>query len=191
MWIFTTSGFVSAVKDNQNAGRVLLRFRDPAHAQRAMAVMYPKHQARRPQILVTPVADYRWKASVPQSAFTRLVLAAAADVMTYTNFKDACHRRQPDDRTPLMAVWSAMNRHQADEVHRQARRPRQVLGIRDTRTDEERAADGGAPLPPEELARLESRYAEGGLPGWDEVSTPTVDEERRTRDEAKASRTRP
>lgn len=126
MWIFSTDGFLSAVRDNLNPGHVLLRFRHPDHAERILALAYPgnSNRSRRPEIQVTPPPrDYRWKVSIPAGRFNILLCNLSEQVMQYDNFKDACHRKHPDDATPLTRVWGVMNGMQQDYVDGFLNRP--------------------------------------------------------------------
>lgn len=109
MWIFTPHGFVSAVKDNQRPGHMLLRFRCPKQGRAIIKLAIP--DGARPRLRETPPpADYRWKASVTHRVFQQLLMAAAGEAMGYINFKGACSGRREWDgeKHVLHDVWATM-----------------------------------------------------------------------------------
>lgn len=131
MWLFSPSYFLSAVRDNNRDGFMRVRFRHPDHAQRCMDDLYTSRPQDRPDIEVTPAADYRWKVSIPSEDFVRLVTMCAVDAGNYSNFKNECHDRHPDDPTPHLEVWTLMHRVQQDatfldHVRREDRAPLQT-----------------------------------------------------------------
>lgn len=118
MWTFSTIGFFSAVEDRQQPGHILVRFRDPQHAERFLAVAYNGRSGRRVKIKTTPPpADYRWKVSITRERFAE-TLARIATEIDYSNFKGACHAQRPEPYQPgaLSSVWTVMHRHQSDVV---------------------------------------------------------------------------
>jgi hypothetical protein len=118
MWIFTTDGFLSAVRDNLEPGNVLVRFRTRDHAERILLRAYPGSRGRRPEIQETPPPkDYRWKISMPSGRFNILLCNLSEELMQYDNFKDACHRKHPNDNLHhLHRVWGVMNSVQTDTL---------------------------------------------------------------------------
>lgn len=124
MWLTTIHGFISAVRDNENPGYVLLRFRSRAHAEgfakRLNAETSDPH-AEFYTVRETPVADYRWKFSVPVDTFAMMAADLATEAMDYPNFKSACHDAplmKNHDR-PLYAVWHAWHDVQVAELNRE------------------------------------------------------------------------
>lgn len=119
MWIFSTNGFFSAVEDGQIRGNILVRFRDPSHAEAFLATVYRGRSGRRVKIRETPPpADYRWKLSITRDQFSD-TLARMALGIDYNNFKGACGRRKPSPykHATLASVWDVMHRHQGDVLH--------------------------------------------------------------------------
>lgn len=108
MWIFTTSGFLSAVAHRDQPGAVMVRARERSHLATLAAFSCLADGA----ISETPSADYRWRITVTKAVFAEFV-KAQAQAVDYDNFKNACHDRQPAARRwhhCLMDVWSAMRR---------------------------------------------------------------------------------
>ncbi len=122
MWTFTTRGFFSTVLNGQRPGYVLLRFRHPQHAQNVLAFAYDRRPGKRPPIVETPQADYRWKFSLKREHYEDMMQRFAAE-MDYTNFKGACHHLDADNE--LMAVWGAMLRLQHKVLDRKVRAERE------------------------------------------------------------------
>lgn len=112
MWVFHPDvGFFSAVIDNLKPGNILVRFRDPNHA-RAFA-KFAGAFGKKPKVRETPLADYRWKFSIPRNAFECVMMGLAEEV-DYSNFKGECATRPLMKTTlhDLHDVWSTMNQHQ-------------------------------------------------------------------------------
>lgn len=79
MWIFTSSGFVSAVQDWNDNNLVLVRARDHSSLE-------PLAVAASVEIATTPDADYPYRVSVTKDAFATWVSVQAAAI-DYPNFK--------------------------------------------------------------------------------------------------------
>lgn len=106
MWIFTTTGFLSAVAHRDDPTLILVRARRRADLVPLAAFARLDSDA----IIETPRADYRWRCTVPRETFAGFV-KVQAEAVDYPNFKTACHHRAPDDHpwhTALMRVWNAM-----------------------------------------------------------------------------------
>jgi hypothetical protein len=104
MWLVTTRGFVSAVewqrRGDGNDGKIVLRARDRNHLESVVSLIGA------PEVLVSPSADYRYRAFVTRKQFEKLIVALAREV-TYPNFKNAVYARQGRSRyeTILHRVW--------------------------------------------------------------------------------------
>ncbi len=107
MWLFCKSGFFSAVQHAQNPGVIHLRARFKGDLER----LFAEHGVNA-QITETPLRDYRFRADLKKADWTRIV-AAEADAIDYTNFKNAVHDGTERDWA-YMDVWTAMRGAQED-----------------------------------------------------------------------------
>jgi hypothetical protein len=99
MWLFTNTGFVSAVSNGKD---LMVRSRDRESLE-------PLAESAKTEILSTPQNDYPYRVIVTHEIFTRWV-AHMAEGITYTNFKsEVAATRGYDFARPLMKVWSAMH----------------------------------------------------------------------------------
>lgn len=102
MWIFTTSGFVSAVQDWNDTTMLVVRARDRKSLELLGA-------AASSEIVHTPTADYPYRLSVGKVAFSTWV-AQEALAIDYPNFKSAVSGILGGAYGhALMDVWSAMH----------------------------------------------------------------------------------
>lgn len=101
MWIFTKTGFVSAVQHATAPGMILVRARVRGDIDAFLAPV-----EERVAVQETPTADYRFRTAVTRADFETAV-AAAARAIDYTNFKDAAHEGTERDFA-YMDVWTAM-----------------------------------------------------------------------------------
>ena len=101
MWIFTTSGFVSAVR-SQSDRTIIVRSRDRA----SLTPISKKYQA---EIKQTPVADYPYRLEISADDFAEWVSDQAKNIY-YPNFKSAVaiHRNRLFAKV-LGEVWSVMH----------------------------------------------------------------------------------
>ena len=101
MWIFTTTGFVSAVKKSDNR-TIIVRSRDKAS-------LAPIANRFSTEVIKTPVADYPYRVEVTQDDFAEWV-REQAELINYPNFKSevAIHRGQAFSKA-LSKVWSVMH----------------------------------------------------------------------------------
>lgn len=101
MWIFTISGFVSAVR-SQDDSTIILRSRDRA----SLTGISKKYQA---QIKQTPSADYPYRLALSSETFADWV-ADQAKGIDYPNFKSAVsiHLNHLFARA-LGEIWSVMH----------------------------------------------------------------------------------
>jgi len=101
VWIFTTSGFVSAVR-SQSDRTIIVRSRDRA----SLASISKKYQT---EIKQTPVADYPYRLEISTENFVDWVADQARNI-DYPNFKSAVatHRNRLFAKV-LGEVWSVMH----------------------------------------------------------------------------------
>ena len=104
MWLFTNTGFVSAVS---NGTDLMVRARDKESLE-------PLAEAARTEIISTPQNDYPYRVIVTHELFSRWV-AHIATIITYKNFKsEVAATRGYEFAHPLMKVWSAM--HEVEDL---------------------------------------------------------------------------
>lgn len=101
MWLFTKSGFFSAVQHRQSADVILLRARFKGDLEKLFETYWIESKVEK-----TPCADYPFRACIQRKTWERIV-AAEASKIDYDNFKAAAHDGTPRDDA-LMRCWSAM-----------------------------------------------------------------------------------
>jgi len=98
MWLFTNTGFVSAVSNGKD---LMVRARDKESLELLA-------ESATTEILSTPQNDYPYRVIVTHDIFSRWA-ALMAQGITYKNFKsEVAMTRGNDFAHPLMKVWSAM-----------------------------------------------------------------------------------
>ena len=109
MWVFTTSGFVSAVfKD----GAIQVRARDRKSLE-------PLVKLTGAAIAATPLADYPYRIAMTNEQFAAWVSQVALSV-NYNNFKsEIADIRGYGFAKPLIQVWSVM--HEVEDVNARVR----------------------------------------------------------------------
>lgn len=99
MWIFSNTGFVSAVS---NGKELMVRARD----QKSLA---PLVEFANVEIKKSPTRDYPYRVVVSNDVFANW-LSHLATAIDYANFKsEVSATRGYDFAHPLMKVWSAMH----------------------------------------------------------------------------------
>ena len=99
MWIFTNTGFVSAVSTGKE---LMVRSRDRESLE-------PLAESAKTEIISTPSNDYPYRTIVSHETFSRWVSHMATNI-SYKNFKsEVGATRGYDFAHPLMKVWSAMH----------------------------------------------------------------------------------
>jgi len=99
MWVFTTTGFVSAVYKD---GALQVRARDRKSLQ-------PLVKATGATVVATPLADYPYRIAITNKQFSNWVSAQAMAV-DYKNFKsEVADTLGYGFAKPLNQVWSAMH----------------------------------------------------------------------------------
>ena len=99
MWLFTNTGFVSAVSNGQD---LMVRSRDRESLK-------PLAESAKTEILSTPQNDYPYRVNVTHEIFSRWVAHMATGI-NYMNFKsEVASTIGYDFARPLLKVWSAMH----------------------------------------------------------------------------------
>ena len=98
MWLFTNTGFVSAVSNGKD---LMVRARDKESLE-------PIAQSAKAEIVATPQNDYPYRVIVTHEFLAKWVAQMASNI-TYKNFKsEVAVTRGYEFAHPLMKVWSAM-----------------------------------------------------------------------------------
>jgi len=101
MWIFTETGFVSAVRKNDNPDVITVRSRD----RESLESLVSKAGV---DIAKSPYGDYPYRAFVKPEVFAAWV-SEVAESLNYNNFKShVAHTRGYDDAHEIGRVWSVM-----------------------------------------------------------------------------------
>ena len=99
MWLFTNTGFVSAVSNGKD---LMVRARDRESLE-------PLAESAHTEIISTPQNDYPYRVIVTHEIFSRWAAHMAAGI-SYKNFKsEVAATRGYDFAHPLVKVWSAMH----------------------------------------------------------------------------------
>lgn len=114
MWVFTDSGFISAVRPSGDHDNVLVRARD-AESLDALAKMAGQ------VIEHSPERDYPYRITASNEVFAKF-LTDNVDFMDYTNFKNqVLATRGTYYAKALSSVWSTMHEVEDDEARRYIR----------------------------------------------------------------------
>ena len=109
MWVFTETGFVSAVRTSPGSDVIRVRSRDSASLQ-------PILELCDVEISRTPHRDYPYRVELSTGDFAKF-LTWAVLTMDYTNFKNQVHTtRGYDFAHTLTGVWSIMHEVEDDEA---------------------------------------------------------------------------
>ncbi len=99
MWLFTNTGFVSAVSNGKD---LMVRSRDHESLE-------PLAESAKTEIIATPGNDYPYRTIVSHEIFSRWAAHMASNI-AYKNFKsEVASTRGHKFAHPLMKVWSAMH----------------------------------------------------------------------------------
>ena len=102
MWIFTDSGFVSAVCTERGSSKIKVRSRD-------LESLRPLIDQTGSDVIKTPNADYPYRVIISKDEFG-VFLAMSLELMEYTNFKSEVQAtRGYDFAHALSSVWSTMH----------------------------------------------------------------------------------
>ena len=106
MWLFSETGFVSAVVDLQDKNKMIVRGRDKKSLE-------PLAKLAGVKILDTPQRDYPHRVFVSKKKFAEWVMDNI-ETMQYNNYKSRMYQTRGADFThSLSEVWSVM--HQVEE----------------------------------------------------------------------------
>jgi len=106
MWIFTDTGFVSAVADTTNDDQLIVRSRDRTSLQ-------PLAELTDGEISTGTGTDYPHRLRCSRAEFTTW-LTNSINNLNYPNFKSqVVQTRGSEFAHPLMTVWAAM--HQVED----------------------------------------------------------------------------
>ena len=101
MWVFSGTGFVSAVRKHDRPDVITVRSRDRKSLE-------PLAEKANVEIKVSPYGDYPYRAFVEPAVFTEWV-AEQADEIDYENFKNRVAKTRGYDFVhALHNVWVAM-----------------------------------------------------------------------------------
>jgi hypothetical protein len=109
VWIFTQSGFVSAVRHWSQPDTLVVRSRDRDSLEDLAELLEVP-------IEKSPTNDYPYRVHVEEKKFTEW-LALSVATLDYTNFKGRVHDMRGDDYADaLMEVWQTMHQVEDDEA---------------------------------------------------------------------------
>ena len=112
MWIFTETGFVSAVRHFDDPNLVVVRARD-AQSLQVLA------ELTETPVEKSPENDYPYRVNVKDETF-KFWLSTTVDMLDYTNFKSRVAVSRGDDYAhALMSVWSDM--HEVEDAQARSR----------------------------------------------------------------------
>lgn len=101
MWIFTETGFVSAVKKPGDGGKYAIRARD----EESLAGLI---EATGAELITTSNSDYKYRVIIEPEQFVEWVNDQASNI-EYSNFKNRVAQTRGYNYTEaLHDVWSAM-----------------------------------------------------------------------------------
>ena len=105
MWIFTSTGFVSAVVHRDDPDLIVVRARD----RESLDPLIARTGA---ELNPWEGSDYAFRIVMPRTEFTAWV-AEQADAIDYPNFKSSAHKRRGGAFADVLHdVWGAMYRFQ-------------------------------------------------------------------------------
>ena len=109
MWIFTQTGFVSAVRHWSEPETLVVRARDRA----SLVALADSVDA---PIEKTPTNDYPYRVEVSERGFRDWLVAHVAS-LDYSNFKSRVHDTRGEDYADaLMGVWNTMHDVEDDDA---------------------------------------------------------------------------
>ena len=103
MWLFTETGFLSAVRHSENPDALIVRARDEESLKGLC-------EAAETHILATPDHDYPFRTMVGKDLFAEWILEKVSS-LNYINYKAHMWSERPEFGDALHDVWVAM--HQA------------------------------------------------------------------------------
>jgi hypothetical protein len=110
MWIFTSSGFISAVQDHEDR-TIIVRSRDRASLESISSQFSSL-------VIATPLADYPYRLKLNSEQLSKW-LADQASSINYRNFKSEVYAvRGSKFSKTLSKVWSVMHDVEDDKARR-------------------------------------------------------------------------
>lgn len=108
MWIITTRGFLSAVRnlDSNDPGDALL-VRGRVREDLDNFADFVARRGDRPVVSSTPAADYGYRLTTSREALAAF-LAERVDALTYPNFKSEVAKTDPTRAHVYFGVWTAL-----------------------------------------------------------------------------------
>jgi hypothetical protein len=101
MWLFTETGFLSAVQKDPSKPELSVRARD----KQSLADLAAKYDLK---IIQTPLADYPYRVEIPKEQFAQWV-ANEVNLISYSNFKNQVAVVRDSKFAKLLgSVWSIM-----------------------------------------------------------------------------------
>jgi hypothetical protein len=101
MWLFTETGFLSAVQKDPNSEVLTVRARD----SQSLKDLSEKFSL---QVVKTPLADYPYRVELPKDQFSQWVASEVAAI-SYSNFKNQVSLIRDSKFAKLLGkVWSVM-----------------------------------------------------------------------------------
>ena len=129
MWLFTETGFVSAVRHYDNPGVLIVRARD----EMSLASLA---EAAESSISNTPDHDYPFRTFVDKDLFAEWVLEQVSN-LKYTNYKAHMGSERPEFGDALHDAWVAMHKVTPNRVTGADRERATKLYPNQTWTDED------------------------------------------------------
>ena len=129
MWLFTETGFLSAVRHSENPDALIVRARDE-ESLRGLS------EAAQTQIMATPEHDYPFRTMVSKDLFAEWVLEQVSN-LDYTNYKAHMWSQRPEFGDALHDVWVSMHQVTPNRVTETDRQRAKELYPNQTWTDHE------------------------------------------------------
>lgn len=112
MWIFTTTGFISAVQ-NPSDRTIIVRSRE----LKSLTNLSERYKTK---IIATPIADYPYRIILSSHQFAEWVQHQALNI-DYPNFKSAANiKRGSIFAHVLSKVWSTMHEIEDEQARRRS-----------------------------------------------------------------------
>lgn len=109
MWVFTETGFVSAVRKNSKPEVLTIRSRDRISLE-------PLAQLAGAEISESPLGDYPYRIEAPAEVFAKWAFDSAMQI-DYDNFKNRVMITRDENFEACLAnVWVAMLKAEDDEA---------------------------------------------------------------------------
>ena len=109
MWIFTETGFVSAVCTWADSNEVKVRSRD----HQSLEPLIAQYEV---EVIKTPHADYPYRVIITKEQFGEFLISSLT-LMDYTNFKSQVYATRGNEFShALSSVWSTMHDVEDDQA---------------------------------------------------------------------------